>query len=124
MGYYTTNFTLSIPSDQWDVPLSLVFANDTSAATAAQYRALLYVNGYQLGRYTSNVGPQSEFPVPEGVLDYQGENWLGLALWALGSDGAKVPGLNWTHSSTPALTGWATPSLVEQPAWEFRPGAY
>lgn len=124
VGYYTTNFTLSIPSDQWDVPLSLVFANDTSAAAAEPYRAFIYVNGYQLGRYTSNVGPQSEFPVPEGVLDYQGENWLGLALWALGSDGAKVPGLNWTHSSTPALTGRATPSLVEQPAWELRPGAY
>lgn len=124
VGYYTTNFTLSIPSDQWDVPLSLVFANDTSAAAAAPYRAFIYVNGYQLGRYTSNVGPQSEFPVPEGVLDYQGENWLGLVLWALGSDGAKVPGLNWTHSSTPALTGRAMPSLVEQPAWELRPGAY
>ncbi|KAG8167883.1 hypothetical protein KVR01_003572 [Diaporthe batatas] len=124
VGYYTTNFMLSIPSDQWDVPLSLVFANDTSAAAAAPYRAFIYVNGYQLGRYTSNVGPQSEFPVPEGVLDYQGDNWLGIALWALGSDGAKVPGLNWTHSSTPALTGRATPSLVEQPAWELRPEAY
>lgn len=124
VAYYTTNFTLSLPSEQWDVPLSLVFSNDTSAAAAAPYRAFIYVNGYQLGRYTSNVGPQTVFPVPEGVLDYQGENWLGLALWALGSDGAKVPGLNWTHSSTPALTGWATPSLVEQPAWELRPGAY
>lgn len=124
VAYYTTNFTLSLPSDEWDVPLSLVFANDTSAAATAPYRALIYVNGYQLGRYTSNVGPQTEFPVPEGVLNYQGENWLGLALWALGSGGAKVPGLNWTHSSTPALTGWATPSLVEQPAWELRPGAY
>lgn len=124
VAYYTTNFTLSLPSDQWDVPLSLVFANDTSAAAAAPYRALIYVNGYQLGQYTSNIGPQTAFPVPEGVLNYQGENWLGLTLWALGSDGAKVPGLNWTHSSTPALTGWDTPSLVEQPAWELRPGAY
>lgn len=124
VAYYTTNFTLSLPSDQWDVPLFLLFTNDTSAAAAAPYRALIYVNGYQLGRYTSNVGPQTEFPVPEGVLNYQGENWLGLTLWALGSDGAKVPGLNWTHSSTPALTGRATPSLVEQPAWELRPGAY
>lgn len=124
VAYYTTNFTLSLPSDQWDIPLSLVFANDTSAAAAAPYRALIYVNGYQLGQYTSNIGPQTAFPVPEGVLNYQGENWLGLTLWALGSDGARVPGLNWTHSSTPALTGWDTPSLVEQPAWELRPEAY
>lgn len=124
VAYYTTNFTLSLPSDTWDVPLSLVFSNDTSAAAGAPYRALVFVNGYQLGRYTSNVGPQTAFPVPEGVLDYSGENWLGIALWALGSDGAVVPGLNWTVSSTPVLTGRQTPVLVEQPAWSERPGAY
>ncbi|KUI57656.1 putative beta-galactosidase A [Cytospora mali] len=124
VAYYTTNFTLSIPSDKWDVPLSLVFTNDTSAAADAPYRALIYVNGYQFGRYTSNIGPQTAFPVPEGVLDYNGENWLGITLWALGSDGATVPGLNWTIGSTPVLTGRKTPTLVEQPAWSERPGAY
>lgn len=124
VAYYTTNFTLSLPSDQWDVPLSLVFANDTSAAVDAPYRALIFVNGYQFGRYTSNIGPQTEFPVPEGVLNYNGENWLGLTLWALGSDGASVPGLNWTFGSTPVLTGWTAPTPVEQPAWSERSGAY
>lgn len=123
VAYYATNFTLSLPADTWDVPLSLVFANDTSAA-AAPYRALIFVNGYQLGRYTSNIGPQTDFPVPEGVLDYSGDNWLGLTLWALGSDGAAVPGLNWTLGSTPVLTGRTTPTLVEQPAWSERAGAY
>lgn len=124
VAYYTTSFTLALPSDRWDIPLSLVFANDTSAAAGAPYRALVFVNGYQLGRYTSNIGPQTAFPVPEGVLDYNGENWLGITLWALGGDGAAVPGLIWTVASTPVLTGRKTPTLVEQPAWTERPGAY
>lgn len=124
VAYYTTNFTLSLPADKWDVPLSLVFANDTTAAASAPYRALIYVNGYQFGRYTSNIGPQTDFPVTEGVLNYNGENWLGIALWALESDGAKIPGLNWTIGATPALTGREAPTLVEAPAWTERPGAY
>lgn len=121
VAYYTTNFTLSLPSDAWDVPLSLTFANDTSSPA---YRALIYVNGYQFGRYTSNVGPQTEFPITEGVLDYQGENWLGVTIWALEEGGAKIPGLNWTISATPALTGREAVTLVEAPAWTERAGAY
>lgn len=125
VAYYVTNFTLSLPSAEWDVPLSLVFTNNTAAAAAASpYRALIFVNGYQFGRYTSNVGPQTEFPVTEGVLNYDGENWLGIVLWALGDDGASVPGLNWTIGATPARTGREAVTLVDAPAWTERPGAY
>ncbi|KAF3768705.1 family 35 glycoside hydrolase [Cryphonectria parasitica EP155] len=123
VAFYTTSFTLSLPADEWDIPLSLVFANDTEDTTTP-YRLLIFVNGYQLGRYTSNVGPQTEFPIPEGVLNYSGENWLGLTLWALESEGAKVAGLNWTIGATPVWTGRETPTLVDQPAWTERPGAY
>lgn len=124
VSFYATNFTLALPSDQWDVPLSLNFTNNTAAAATAPYRAFIYVNGYQFGRYTSNVGPQTEFPVPEGVLRYNGENWLGIVLWALGSDGASVPGLEWVLGTTPALTGRGTVTDVEAPAWTARAGAY
>lgn len=124
VSYYVTNFTLALPADEWDIPLSLTFTNNTSAAASAPYRALIYVNGYQFGRYTSNVGPQTAFPVPEGVLRYNGENWLGIALWALGSEGASVPGLEWTLGATPALTGRGVVTDVEAPAWTERVGAY
>lgn len=127
VAYYVANFTLDLPSDAWDVPLSLVFTNDTTttgASPAPAYRALLFVNGYQFGRYTSNVGPQTEFPVAEGVLDYHGENWLGVALWALEDGGAKVPGLAWALGATPVLTGREAVTLVEAPAWTQRAGAY
>lgn len=124
VAYYVTNFTLALPSDAWDVPLSLVFTNDTSAAADAPYRALIFVNGYQFGRYTSNIGPQTEFPVTEGVLNYNGENWLGITLWALGDEGASVPGLNWSIGATPVRTGRGAVTLVEAPVWSERPGAY
>lgn len=123
VAYYAARFALSLPSGAWDVPLSLVFANDTAAAAAAPYRALVFVNGYQFGRYTSNIGPQAEFPVAEGVLDHNGENWLGIAVWAL-EDGARIPGLNWTVGATPVLTGREAVTLVDAPAWTQRAGAY
>lgn len=126
VAYYATNFTLDLPSDAWDVPLSLTFTNDTSAAaaTATPFRALIFVNGFQFGRYTSNVGPQTEFPVPEGILDYGGENWLGVTIWALEDGGAKIPGLNWTVGATPVLTGREAVTVVDAPAWTERAGAY
>lgn len=123
VAFYTTPFNLSLPSDLYDIPLSLVFTNDSSSTTEP-YRALIYVNGYQFGRYTSNVGPQTAFPVAEGVLRYDGENWLGLVVWALGEGGAKVPGLEWSLGATPALTGRGEVVDVEAPAWTERVGAY
>lgn len=123
VAYYVTNFTLALPAAEWDVPLSLTFTNDTTT-TDSPYRALVFVNGYQFGRYTSNVGPQTAFPVAEGVLNYEGENWLGVALWALGGEGARVPGLEWTIGATPARTGREAVTVVDAPAWAERPGAY
>ncbi|UKZ81132.1 hypothetical protein TrVFT333_008902 [Trichoderma virens FT-333] len=111
---------LDIPADKYDVPLSFVFDNTTSTAP---YRALLYVNGFQYGKYVSSIGPQTEFPVPEGILNYNGDNWIGVALWALESHGAKVPGLT-LKSRSPILTSRNKVELVKGPAYKKRHGAY
>lgn len=71
----------------------------------------------------NNVGPSTEFPVPEGVLNYNGENTIALTLWALDADGAKVNGFELKPSST-ILSGYQKPASVPQPAWTPRPGAY
>jgi hypothetical protein len=47
-----------------------------------RYRALLFVNGWQLGRYANDVGPQHVFPIPEGVLDPRGTNTIAIAVWS------------------------------------------
>ncbi|KAH8650698.1 beta-galactosidase [Ilyonectria robusta] len=119
--YYTTKFNLDLPSDKWDIPLHFAFENQTE--TLGHYRSLLYVNGWQFGRYLSNVGPQSTFPVPEGILNYNGENWIGLTVWALDKEGAEVPSLK-LQASTPLYTSRQPVALVDSPPFKKRIGAY
>ncbi|OMP85099.1 putative beta-galactosidase B [Diplodia seriata] len=57
----------------------------------ADVRALLFVNGYQFGRYRPGVSTATSFPVPPGVLDLGGgANEVVVAVWALGEQGARV----------------------------------
>lgn len=52
IGLFATSFDLDIPGG-WDVPLSFVFANQTSDDGApGDYRVQLFVNGYQFGKYS------------------------------------------------------------------------
>ncbi|KAL6354022.1 hypothetical protein LRP88_12653 [Fusarium phalaenopsidis] len=54
LGYFTTSFDLNLPQG-WDVPLFFSFANE--AVPTPSYRAQLFVNGYNFGRYINEVGP-------------------------------------------------------------------
>ncbi|KAB5559873.1 glycoside hydrolase family 35 protein [Coniochaeta sp. 2T2.1] len=121
--FYAARLDLDLPSEAWDIPLSFVFTNNTAATASGAYRAWLYVNGFQFGRYVSNVGPQADFPVPEGILNYEGENWIGLAVWAVEKEGAKVAGFE-LKAGTPVWTGRRRVEVVEAPGWEEREGAY
>jgi len=38
-----------------------------------------------MGKYIPALGPQSVFPVPQGILDYDGPNTVAISLWALES---------------------------------------
>ena len=55
MGFFSTSFDLDMPKG-YDIPLSFVFAN----TTGADYRAQLYVNGWQFGKY-GNLHPAVSF---------------------------------------------------------------
>lgn len=118
--YYTAKLSLDLPADIYDMPLSFTFANSTGSAP---YRAMLYVNGFQYGKYVSNIGPQTEFPVPEGILNHHGDNWVGVAVWALENSGAKIPGLGLKVRS-PILTSRHQVELVKGPAFSHRDTAY
>lgn len=118
--FYTAKFALDLPSKDYDIPLSFVFDNSTSSGP---YHSLLYVNGFQFGRYISYLGPQTSFPVPEGVLNYGGDNWVGLAVWALDTTGVAVPGLS-LKARQPVLTGRQPVELVSAPKWVKRSDAY
>ena len=52
------------------------------------YRALLYVNGWMIGNYVNYLGPEHSFPVPNGILNPDGNNTIAIAVWNLdGSTG-------------------------------------
>ncbi|KAK5700740.1 hypothetical protein LTR97_005257 [Elasticomyces elasticus] len=75
--WYRSVFNLSIDSDL-DVPLGIEL--DAFYGTKASVQ--LYVNGYQYGKFIPQVGPQTRFPFPPGVINNNGENTISIALWA------------------------------------------
>lgn len=50
VAFYTTSFDLDMPTG-YDIPLAFKFANTTTKGAVSSYRAQLYVNGYQFGKY-------------------------------------------------------------------------
>ncbi|KAG9254840.1 beta-galactosidase [Emericellopsis atlantica] len=117
--YYTATFDLDIP-EGYDVPLAFKFDDDVSDGV---YRAQLYVNGYQYGKFVPLIGPQYRFPVHEGILNHHGENTIGITIWAQERGGAKPKGLGWDVSMI-TETGFGTVELSPAPGWEKRKGAY
>jgi hypothetical protein len=87
--FYSTVVPLNIP-DTLDVSIAFTL----SAPATKLLRAQLYVNGYQYGRFFPHVGSQVVFPVPPGILDYKGENTVGVLVWAQSEEGARVD-VNW-----------------------------
>ncbi|KNG51415.1 glycoside hydrolase family 35 protein [Stemphylium lycopersici] len=128
IGFFATEFDLNMPSG-YDIPLSFTFSNGTSSGNGtsgsgvAAYRVQLYVNGWQYGKYVNNVGPQTKFPVTEGVLNYNGTNYLGVSLWGLDAGATKIEGLELTVDAEiwSGLDGVAT---VQGQRYEEREGAY
>ncbi|KAJ5961253.1 Glycoside hydrolase family 35 [Penicillium vulpinum] len=118
--FYSASFDLNVEKG-WDVPMYFDFGNSTSSPAA--YRAQLYVNGFQYGKYVNNIGPQTSFPVPEGILNYRGTNYLALSLWVLEPNGAKLESFDMIHT-TPVLTALDEVKSVEQPQYKKRKGAY
>ncbi|KAJ7627198.1 glycoside hydrolase family 35 protein [Roridomyces roridus] len=109
---YRTKFNLSLPTGA-DIPLAFDFALDS----AAPYRTLLYVNGWQFGRFLSSLGPQVSYPVPEGILNHHGENEVLISLWALNSTGAKFSKLELNKRASLTSSKVATVDIVSAPGW-------
>jgi len=84
-AFYRTVVPLDIPRG-YDVSLAF----ELSAPAGSELRAQLYVNGYQFGKFIPHIGNQVEFPVYPGILDYHGDNTIGLHVWAQSARGAKM----------------------------------
>jgi Beta-galactosidase jelly roll domain len=63
-----TTFTLDVPEG-----LDAMFSFEFEEGLGQPYRALLFVNGWMMGKRVANLGPQAKFPVHEGIIDHHGE---------------------------------------------------
>ncbi|KAH7102986.1 glycoside hydrolase family 35 protein [Auriculariales sp. MPI-PUGE-AT-0066] len=119
VSLYRTKFNLNVPSGL-DYPISVQITNST---INPHYRAQIYVNGYQFGKYVNSIGPQKSFPIPEGILNYQGSNTLAVSVWALDAAGASITDIalkitKKVKSSKPRVKN------MDLSGWKRRPGAY
>ena len=150
INFYSTTFKLNLPTG-YDIPLAFTFANTTTVAAgslANAYRVQLFVNGYQYGKYgkfplsipsllhimhspnannatytVNNIGPQTVYPVPPGILNTQGTNYVALSLWSLENGGSKLEGL--TLNATAVIeSSIGKIASAPQPGYSVRPNAY
>ena len=89
IGWYRTSFALSLPRGSY-VPIDVQIGGPGPGAGTADYRAFIYVNGWLIGRYVNNVGPQHQFYVPAGLLNDQGGNTLAIAVWGMDATGGGL----------------------------------
>ncbi len=109
VSWYRTDVALNLPRQQ-DTSLGLTIADDPSR----QYRAMIFVNGWEVGNYVNYVGPEHSFPVPNGILNPDGRNSIAIAVWNL--DG-KTGGLGKV-----ALTNYGSYTSSLQVSQDYSPG--
>ncbi|KAF2086381.1 glycoside hydrolase family 35 protein [Saccharata proteae CBS 121410] len=85
VSWYVTSFELDIPDDL-DVPVGVELGVEEGTVA----RVMLFVNGYQYGKYVPHIGPQTRFPIPPGIINNRGNNTLAISLWAQTDAGAKL----------------------------------
>ena len=109
VGWYRTTFNLDVSGY---VPIDVQVGNGPSGA---DYRAFIFVNGWLIGRYVDNAGPQSRFYVPAGLLNDHGPNTLAIAVWSLAAGGGGLPAVSLVAAGDQASPVRAQP--VDSPGW-------
>ncbi|NEB02459.1 beta-galactosidase [Streptomyces sp. SID13726] len=78
--WYRTTFRLAVDADI-DASVGLTLDDDPKRA----YRVQIFLNGWNLGQYVNDVGPQHTFALPNGILRSRGVNTLALAVLSDGT---------------------------------------
>ncbi|KAF8523825.1 glycoside hydrolase superfamily [Gautieria morchelliformis] len=112
VGFFVTTFNLQVPSGT-DVPMSFVFDQHSQP-----FRALLFVNGWNYGKRVGNLGPQVKFPVHQGLLNYNGNNTVAVALWGLEANATLTPKLSLVADGF--IDGGVGPIATNNPGWSPR----
>jgi beta-galactosidase len=88
IGWYRTTFRLSLPSTSYS-PVAVQLDSPPNASNANS-RAFIFINGWLIGQYDNQQGPQHQFYVPAGILNDQGSNTIAIGEWALSSTGGGL----------------------------------
>ncbi|TCD69623.1 hypothetical protein EIP91_006848 [Steccherinum ochraceum] len=96
VNFYRTTFNPNIP-EGLDVPVRLSI---TPSDKSSNFRVQVYLNGWQLGKYINNIGPQTVFVLPAGILRPRSTNTLALSVWSLDASGATIAGLSLISDGT------------------------
>ncbi len=80
-----TSFDLDLPKAH-DVQLGLAFGDTSKPRSDRENRALIFVNGWNMGQFIAHIGPQRTFVIPPGILNPNGRNTIALAVT---TDGRK-----------------------------------
>jgi beta-galactosidase GanA len=113
-AWYRATFNLHIPSAD-DASLGLTIGDPSTPRSTANYRALIFVNGWNMGQYIANVGPQHTFVIPNGVLDPDGNNTLALAVTSDGGPGNGLEKVALTNLGT--VRGGVPVGMDRSPGW-------
>jgi len=113
--WYRTSFDLAVPKAD-DASLGITIGDPSTPQADGNYRALLFVNGWNVGQYIANVGPQHTFVVPTGVLDPRGRNTLAIAVTSDGGAGNGLEDVRLTDLGT--VRGGVPVSTVDAPGWD------
>jgi beta-galactosidase GanA len=73
--WYRTTFRMAVDPGV-DASVGLTLEDDPRRA----YRAQIFLNGWNMGQYINDVGPQHTFALPNGILRTRGTNTLALAV--------------------------------------------
>ncbi|KIJ54226.1 glycoside hydrolase family 35 protein [Sphaerobolus stellatus SS14] len=91
VNFYRTTFSLNSTDLSNDTPIRLAI---TPSPITSNFRVQIYINGWQVGKYINNIGPQTIFVLPSGLLRRFSANTLAISLWSLDASGASIGALD------------------------------
>jgi beta-galactosidase GanA len=116
-SWYRTTFQLNVPQAD-DASLGITIGDPSTPRGSGDYRALLFVNGWNMGQYIADVGPQHTFVVPNGVLNPNGANTIAIAVTSNGGAGNGLERVSLTNLGT--VRGGVPVQLDRSPRWHPR----
>jgi hypothetical protein len=87
VAWYRDTFKLNVPASV-DVSLAL----NISDVPTKVYHATIFLNGWNLGQYINNVGPQESFVLPNDILNPDGSNTIAIEVITTNAGGGPTGG--------------------------------